>query len=68
MLRKKEVVLGILATALMDALALAGIILMVPHAHEDPIGTVAVILIFAIWGAAYMGVVIGDDLKTRKQG
>ena len=55
------------ATVLLDALALAGIISIIPHAKDDLVGTVAVILAFALLGVAYTGVVIRKDRKKLKQ-
>ena len=67
-LTKKELALDILATTLMDALALAGIVSVVPQAEHDLSGTIAVILIFVFLGAVYTGIVIGEDYKSLRRG
>ena len=64
---KKELMLDILATVLLDALALAGIILVIPYAQDDSVGTIAVMLIFVVLGASYTGIVIGEDLVEPKR-
>ena len=64
---KKELMLDILATVLLDALALAGIILVIPYAQDDTVGTIAVMLIFVVLGASYTGIVIGEDLVEPKR-
>ena len=64
---KRELALDILATTLMDVFALAGIVSVIPYTSENLIGAISLMLIFAILGVAYTGVVIGDDRKKLKR-
>ena len=53
----KELTLDILAVTLMDALALVGVISVIPYAKDDLVGAIAAMLMFAVLGVAYSGVV-----------
>ncbi len=63
----RELALDILATILMDAFALAGIILIIPYSEGNLVGAIAVMLIFTVLGVLYTGAVIGEDRKMLKQ-
>jgi hypothetical protein len=64
---KPELALDILGTAIIDALALAGIVSVIPYTADDLVGAIAVMLILSALGVAYTGVVIGDDRRRLKQ-